>query len=167
MFCSHDVCVAWEHLGLTNLELLVHLCINSVVPSSQPEQDNLLWPVQLVEVLQELKLNSYFDSLTFRRRVGRQGIDDVGGIVFVVRHRPLVSLDDVFQLGHQGFVNVGSDEDSRHLHQLLADQRLLDLHKHLHIAIHARRGLEVKAPPVNNSSKHKDSEEGKDINAES
>ena len=43
MFCSHDVCVA--HLRLTNFELAVHVGFKSVVPSSQPKQNNLLWSV--------------------------------------------------------------------------------------------------------------------------
>ena len=51
MFCSHDVCVAWAHLRLSNLELVVHVGIKSVVPSSQPEQNNLLCPVQFVEAI--------------------------------------------------------------------------------------------------------------------
>ena len=51
MFCSHDVCIAWAHLRLANLELVVHVGIKSVVSSSQPEQNNLLWPVQFVEAV--------------------------------------------------------------------------------------------------------------------
>ena len=50
MFCSH-VCFAWAHLRLDNLELVVHVGIKSVVPSSQPEENNLLWPVQFVEAV--------------------------------------------------------------------------------------------------------------------
>ena len=48
MFCSHDVYVACAHL---NLELAVHVGIKSVVPSSHPEQNNLLWSVQSVEAV--------------------------------------------------------------------------------------------------------------------
>ena len=51
MFCSLDVCVTQAGLRLTNLELAVHVGIKSVVPSSQPEQNNLLWSVQFVEVV--------------------------------------------------------------------------------------------------------------------
>ena len=40
MFCSHDVCVAWAHLRLANLELVVHVGVKSVVSSSQSEQYN-------------------------------------------------------------------------------------------------------------------------------
>ena len=43
MFCCRDVCFAWAYLRLTNLELAVHVSIKSVVPGSQPEQNNLLW----------------------------------------------------------------------------------------------------------------------------
>ena len=49
MFCAHGVCVAWTHLRLTNLELAVHVGIESVVPISQPERNSLLWSVQFVE----------------------------------------------------------------------------------------------------------------------
>ena len=51
MFCSHDVCVAWAHLRLTNFGLAVHVGIKSVLPSSQPEQNDLLWSVQFVEAV--------------------------------------------------------------------------------------------------------------------
>ena len=34
-----------------NLELVVHVGVKSVVSSSQPEQNNLLWPVQFVEAV--------------------------------------------------------------------------------------------------------------------
>ena len=51
MFYSHDACIAWSHLRLTNLELAVHEGIKSVVPSSQPEQDHLLWSVQFVDAV--------------------------------------------------------------------------------------------------------------------
>ena len=43
MFCSHDVCVAWAHLRLTNLKLAVHVGIKSAVPSPQTEQNVDLW----------------------------------------------------------------------------------------------------------------------------
>ena len=49
MFCSHDVCVAWAHLRLTNPEFAVHVGVKYVVPSSQLQQDDLLWSVQFVE----------------------------------------------------------------------------------------------------------------------
>ena len=67
MFCSHDVCVAWAHLRLTNLGLVVHVGVKSAVPSSQlkdysyrddilkvlheihPEQNNLFWSVSTVK----------------------------------------------------------------------------------------------------------------------
>ena len=51
MFCSHNVCVAWAHLRLANLELVVHVGVKSVVSSSQPEQNNLFWSVQFVDVV--------------------------------------------------------------------------------------------------------------------
>ena len=34
------------HLRLTNLVFAVHVGIKSVVPGSQPQQNNLLWSVQ-------------------------------------------------------------------------------------------------------------------------
>ena len=46
--CSHDVCVAWAHLRLANLELAVHVGVKSVMSSSQPEQNDLFWSVQFV-----------------------------------------------------------------------------------------------------------------------
>ena len=49
MLCSHDACIAWGHLRLTNLELAIHVGVKSVVPSSHPEQNKLLWSVQFVE----------------------------------------------------------------------------------------------------------------------
>ena len=51
MFYSHDVCVAWAHLRLAKLEFVVHVGVKSVVSSSQPEQNNLLCPVQFVETV--------------------------------------------------------------------------------------------------------------------
>ena len=51
MFYSHDVCVAWAHLRLTNLQLAVLVGVKSVVSSSQPEQNDLLWSVQFVEAV--------------------------------------------------------------------------------------------------------------------
>ena len=36
---------------LTNLELAVHVGTKSVVPSSQPEQNDLLWSVQFVKAV--------------------------------------------------------------------------------------------------------------------
>ena len=71
MFCSHDVCVvlatcpASEHHGvgvgsaavdvlqscLRCMGLAAHVGIKSVVPSSQPEQNNPLWSVQFVEAV--------------------------------------------------------------------------------------------------------------------
>ena len=50
MFCSH-VCVAQAHLRLAYLELAVYVGIKSVVPSSHPEQNDLLWSVQFVEAV--------------------------------------------------------------------------------------------------------------------
>ena len=38
------------HLRLANLKL-VHVGVKSVVSSSQPEQNNLLWSVQFVEAV--------------------------------------------------------------------------------------------------------------------
>ena len=49
--CNHDVFVAWAHLRLTHLELAMHVDIKYVVPSSQPEQNNLLWSVQVVKAV--------------------------------------------------------------------------------------------------------------------
>ena len=49
IFCSH-VCIAWAHLRLADLEFVVHVCVKSIVSSSQPEQNNLLCPDQFVEV---------------------------------------------------------------------------------------------------------------------
>ena len=53
MFGSHDVSIAQAllTLRLTNPELAVHMGIKSVVPSSHPEQNNLLWSVQSVETV--------------------------------------------------------------------------------------------------------------------
>ena len=51
MFCSHDVCVVWAHLKLANLKLVAQVGVKSVVSSSQPEQTNLLCPVQFVEAV--------------------------------------------------------------------------------------------------------------------
>ena len=51
MFYRHDVCVTWAHLRLANLEFAVHVGIKSVVSSSQPEQNDLLWSVQFVQAV--------------------------------------------------------------------------------------------------------------------
>ena len=79
MFGSHDVCFALSHLRLANLELAVHVGelavhvgelavhvgelavhvgelavhvgVKSVVPISQPEQNDLLWSAQSVEAV--------------------------------------------------------------------------------------------------------------------
>ena len=56
MFCSHDVFVAWAHLRLTSLELAVHVGIKYVVPSSQPDQNDLLWSVLFVEAVWLVKV---------------------------------------------------------------------------------------------------------------
>ena len=73
MFCSHDVCVAWAHLRLTSLELVVHVGIKFVVPISQPEQNILLWSIQFVKavihVLSGAKA-SYRSTPTMVRRLG-------------------------------------------------------------------------------------------------
>ena len=62
MFCSHDICVAWAHLRLANLELVVHVGFKSVVSSFEPEQNNMLWPVQFVQaVWLEFGCCCYFD----------------------------------------------------------------------------------------------------------
>ena len=68
MFCSHDVCVAWAHLRLANLELAVHVGIKCVVSSSQPEQNNLLWSVQFVEAVSLVSLG-VASSIFFLERV--------------------------------------------------------------------------------------------------
>ena len=50
MFCSRDVCVALARLRLVSLELSEHVDVESVVPSSQPQQNSLLRSVQFVGV---------------------------------------------------------------------------------------------------------------------
>ena len=45
--------LSWVHLRLANLERIVHVDIKSVMSSSQPEQNNLLWPVQFVEAARQ------------------------------------------------------------------------------------------------------------------
>ena len=39
------------HLRFTYLELAVHVGSKSIVPNSQPEQNNLLWSVQFLEAV--------------------------------------------------------------------------------------------------------------------
>ena len=51
MFCSLDVCIAQARLRLANLELAIYRGIKCVVPSSHPEQNDLLWSVQPVEAV--------------------------------------------------------------------------------------------------------------------
>ena len=64
MFCSHDVCVTWAHLRLANLELVVHVGVKSAVSSSQPEQNNLLCPVQFVEAVHNHECPAFSFSTT-------------------------------------------------------------------------------------------------------
>ena len=56
MFCSHDVSIAWAHLRLTNLEIAVLVGIKSIVPTSQPEQNDLLWSVRFMEAVWLVKV---------------------------------------------------------------------------------------------------------------
>lgn len=58
-----------------------------------------------------------------------------------------MSLNDVLQLGEQDFVNVSLEEDDRMRQAFVRHERLLDLHKHFHIAIHPGWVLKVKSPP--------------------
>ena len=48
---QQDICVAWADLRLARFELDVHVGVKSVVPSSQPEQNYLLWSVQFVQAV--------------------------------------------------------------------------------------------------------------------
>ena len=43
------MCALHGHISLANLEFVVHVGVKSIVSTSQPEQNNLLCPVQFVE----------------------------------------------------------------------------------------------------------------------
>ena len=71
---SGDVCVAWAHLRLTSFGLAVHLCNKSVMPSSQPEQNDLLcsvlfvkaaWLIEVWTLLLPVFLGEGFDDCLF------------------------------------------------------------------------------------------------------
>ena len=64
---QHDVCIAGARLRLTNLELAVHVGIKSVVPSSQPEQNNLLWARMHHKVVGNFGSEAEVLSLYYRR----------------------------------------------------------------------------------------------------
>ena len=56
VFCCYKVCIAWTHLRHTSFELAVHVGMKSVAPSSQPEQDDLLWSVQFVKAVRLIRV---------------------------------------------------------------------------------------------------------------